>query len=222
ALLKDWSVSLGSNVIVDVSGATNEPSLAVAASYPQHVITDRFETLTVYPVARSVEPTDSATLGRVAQKLIETGQRSWAEASLDTLKSAAGVKLEPDKGDKVGPVSIAVAVTAPLAAPENQPASAPAPGAEEEPKPETRIVVFGDSDFPTNAYGGVAGNPNLFANAVNWLAQQEDLIAIRPTQPNDRRVTMTARQQQGVFLASILVVPALIFGAGILTWWRRR
>ncbi|MEQ1575788.1 MAG: GldG family protein, partial [Vicinamibacterales bacterium] len=49
ALLKDWSVSLGSNVIVDVSGATNEPSLAVAASYPQHAITDRFETLTVYP-----------------------------------------------------------------------------------------------------------------------------------------------------------------------------
>ena len=25
------------------------------------------------------------------------------------------------------------------------------------------------SDFATNAYGGVPGNPNLFANAVSWL-----------------------------------------------------
>jgi ABC-type uncharacterized transport system involved in gliding motility auxiliary subunit len=33
---------------------------------------------------------------------------------------------------------------------------------------------------------------------------------------------MTARQQQGVFLVSILVVPALVFGAGVYTWWRRR
>jgi ABC-type uncharacterized transport system involved in gliding motility auxiliary subunit len=82
--------------------------------------------------------------------------------------------------------------------------------------------VFGDSDFASNAYGGVPGNPNLFANAVSWLAQQENLIAIRPTAPADRRVTMTARQQQLVTWTSILLMPALVFAAGIYTWWRRR
>ena len=100
----------------------------------------------------------------------------------------------------------------------NQPPAAP----DNTPRPETRVVVFGDSDFASNAYGGVPGNPNLFANAVSWLAQQENLIAIRPKAPDDRRVTMTARQQQLVALTSIVVMPALVFAAGIYTWWRRR
>jgi len=82
--------------------------------------------------------------------------------------------------------------------------------------------VFGDSDFATNAYAGVPGNPNLFANAVNWLAQQENLIAIRPTEAADRRVTMTPRQQTMAFLTSVLVLPGLVFLAGVYTWWRRR
>jgi ABC-type uncharacterized transport system involved in gliding motility auxiliary subunit len=84
------------------------------------------------------------------------------------------------------------------------------------------VVVFGDSDFASNAYAGVPGNMNFFANAISWLAQQENLIAIRPTQAEDRRVTMTPRQQNMTLLTSIFVLPALVFAAGIFTWWRRR
>jgi len=57
---------------------------------------------------------------------------------------------------------------------------------------------------------------------VGWLAQQENLISIRPKDPEDRRVTMTASQQQLVNLLSLLVIPAAIFGTGIYNWWRRR
>jgi ABC-type uncharacterized transport system involved in gliding motility auxiliary subunit len=219
-LLKEWSIQLGNNVVVDVSGATNEPSIAVAAGYPTHPITDRFATLTVYPLARSVEPAEGGASGRTAQPIVQTSQRSWAESDLATLTSEKGVAMEPEKGDKAGPVTIGMAVSAPSEPPAPA-AGQPAPAADA-PKPETRVVVFGDSDFPTNAYGGVAGNPNLFANAVNWLAQQENLIAIRPKGANDRRVTMTARQQTMVFLTSIFLMPAIVFGAGIYTWWRRR
>jgi ABC-type uncharacterized transport system involved in gliding motility auxiliary subunit len=151
---------------------------------------------------------------------VQTSSRSWAEADLATLSSDKGVAMEPEKGDKAGPVTIAAAVSAPSEAP--APAAGQPAAAADAPKPEARVVVFGDSDFPTNAYGGVAGNPNLFANAVNWLAQQENLISIRPTQAGDRRVTMTARQQTMVFLTSLFLMPAVVFGAGIYTWWRRR
>jgi ABC-type uncharacterized transport system involved in gliding motility auxiliary subunit len=41
--------------------------------------------------------------------------------------------------------------------------------ANDAPKPETRMVVFGDSDFVTNGYLGIPGNRDLFLNAVNWL-----------------------------------------------------
>ena len=220
ALIKEWGVTLGSNVVVDVSGATNEPSIAVAATYPQHAITDQFATLTIYPLARTVDPVQGGVNGRVPQTIVETSRGSWAESNLASLST--GVEMNEASGDKQGPLSIGVVVSAAADGCAAEPSTPGAPATPAAPKPETRVVVFGDSDFATNAYAGVPGNPNLFANAVNWLAQQENLIAIRPKEAEDRRVTMTPRQQTMAFLASILFIPALVFGAGVYTWWRRR
>jgi ABC-type uncharacterized transport system involved in gliding motility auxiliary subunit len=213
-LLTEWGVSAGNNIVVDVSGATNEPSIAVAATYPTHPINENFGTLTIYPLARTIEPITEGTTGRTPQTIVETSRGSWAESNLASLST--GVEMDEASGDKAGPLSVGVAVSAPV----DEAAAAPAAG--DAPTPETRVVVFGDSDFGTNAYAGVPGNPNFFANAVNWLAQQENLIAIRPKEADDRRVTMTPRQQTAAFLTSILLLPAVVFGAGIYTWWRRR
>ena len=82
-------------------------------------------------------------------------------------------------------MSLAAAVSAPATdAPRTAPAR-PQPTAEagRTAKPETRIVVFGDSDFVANGYLGIPGNRDLFLNTVNWLAQQENLISIRPRDP---------------------------------------
>ena len=214
-LIKEWGITLGNNVVVDVSGATNEPSIAVAATYPMHAITEQFSTLTIYPLARTVEPVSGGTNGRTAQTIVETSRGSWGESNLQSLSS--GVQMDEESGDKPGPLSVGAAVSASA-----DPAAGAQAASSTTQKPETRVVVFGDSDFATNAYAGVPGNPNLFANAVNWLAQQEGLIAIRPTEAADRRVTMTPSQQTMVFLASVFVIPGLVFAAGIFTWWRRR
>ena len=219
ALVREWGINPGNSVVVDVSGATNEPSMAVAATYPIHAITDRFATLTVYPLARAVEPISGGTNGRIAQAIVETSRQSWAEANLASLSSDTGVAMDEATGDKPGPIPLAAAVSAPSQTPA---ATETAPAAGDAPKPETRVVVFGDSDFATNAYGGVTGNVNLFANAISWLAQQENLIAIRPTEPEDRRVPMTPGQQTMIMLTSVFALPGLVFAAGIFTWWRRR
>ena len=99
---------------------------------------------------------------------------------------------------------------------------APDKPADDAPKPETRIVVIGDSDFATNSALGIQGNKDLFMNIMGWLSQQENLISIRPKEPQDRRVTMTETQQTNVLWLSLLVIPGLIFGSGVYTWWRRR
>jgi ABC-type uncharacterized transport system involved in gliding motility auxiliary subunit len=218
AILKEWGITPGNNVVVDISGATNDPSIAVAATYPLHAITERFSTLTIYPLARGIEPIEGGVNGRVAQKIVETTRGSWAESNLASLSGDAGVSMDEASGDKPGPVALALAVSAPV---EGADASK-TPTTGEALKPETRIVVFGDSDFPSNAYGGVPGNVNLFANTINWLAQQENLIAIRPTEAADRRVSMTPSQQTFALMTSIFVLPGLVFAAGIVTWWRRR
>jgi ABC-type uncharacterized transport system involved in gliding motility auxiliary subunit len=218
-ILKEWGITPSRTVVVDVSGATNDPSIAVAATYPLHAITERFATLTIYPLARGIDVVEGGSDGRVPQKIVETTRGSWAESNLASLTGDTGVSMDEASGDKPGPIALAVAVSAPV---EGAAASSTPPATGEALKPETRIVVFGDSDFPSNAYGGVPGNMNLFANTVSWLAQQENLIAIRPTEAADRRVTMTPRQQTLAALTSMFILPGLVFAAGIFTWWRRR
>src|SRR5206468_7942670 len=195
ALLKDWGIDVGTNIVVDVSGMGQllgtDVSVPVAAKYDTHPITDRFNLLTAYPLARSVTSIEGGVNGHSAQNLVSTSKNSWAETDIKRLTTSGQVERELDKGDKPGPVSLAAAVSATAAdAPAPSTAAGDSPAkASDAPKPESRIVVFGDSDFVTNGYLGIPGNRDLFLNSVNWLAQQENLIAIRPKDPEDRRVS---------------------------------
>jgi gliding motility-associatede transport system auxiliary component len=228
ALAKDWGIDVGTNIVVDVSGMGQllgtDVSVPVAAKYDTHPITDRFNLLTAYPLARSVTSVEGGVNGHSAQNLVDTSKNSWAETDIKRLATSGQVEREVDKGDKPGPVSLAAAVSAPAT-------DAPAPAATtgdsankpgDAPKPETRVVVFGDSDFVTNGYLGIPGNRDLFLNSVNWLAQQENLISIRPKDPEDRRVSLTSDQAKLIFWLSILIIPGLILAGGVQTWWRRR
>jgi len=222
SLLKDWAVEAGNDVVLDVSGmgrliGTDE-SVPVAATYPAHPITQDFNLLTAYPLARSMSPVEGGVNGRNAQKLIETGPRSWAETDLKSLSGGQPAKM--DDTDKKGPVSLGVAVSGPAT---NAPAPKEPPKPGETPKQvEARIVAIGDADFASNAALGVQGNRDLFLNIVNWLAQQENLISIRAKDPEDRRITLTADQERRIFYLTVLIVPGLILLAGVQTWWRRR
>lgn len=226
AFAGEWGIEVGANIVVDVSGVGSifgtDEYVPVAAGYPSHAITDRFKLLTAFPLARSVAPVAGGAGGRTAQAVVETSQKSWAETDMKTMLAGGQIAMDAAKGDTQGPVTIASAVSA--TAPD-----APAPTAEdnasaasETPRPESRLVVVGDSDFPANYILGFQGNRDLFMNVVNWLAQQENLIAIRPREPDDRRVTLTSEQQWRILLLSLVVIPIVIFGTGFYTWWRRR
>ena len=220
ALAHDWGMDVGNDVVVDVSGMGRligtDASIPVAANYPPHPITQRFTFLTAFPLARSVTPVTGGVNGHTAQAFVETSPRSWAETDIKSLLTSGKVALDEDKGDKKGPVAIASAVSASSTA-------APKPGEPADaPKPETRVVVLGDSDFAATAGLGIQGNRDLFMNIVGWLSQQENLISIRPKDADDRRITLTATQQSNIMLESLLVIPVAIFGMGVYTWWRKR
>ena len=111
-------------------------------------------------------------------------------ADIERLTTAGEVELNEAEGDRPGPIVIGLAVAAPAevgsadaATPEDL-ATAPAA---EAPPPETRVAVIGDADFVANFALGIQGNSDLFLNTMNWLAQQENLVAIRAREPEDRR-----------------------------------
>ncbi len=84
------------------------------------------------------------------------------------------------------------------------------------------MVVVGDSDFASNAFLGMAGNRDLALNIINWLAQQENLISVRPRDPEDRRITLSQGQDRMIFWFTVFIVPGLLIAAAVHTWWRRR
>lgn len=220
ALIKEWGIDPGLNVVVDASGVGQMigtgPEVPIAAKYNNHPITERFNTLTAYAMARSVTANSAGANNRFAQNLVETGPNSFAETDIQRLMTSGEVAQDTDKGDLPGPVSLAAAVSAPAA---DAPANKENPDG---PKPESRVVVFGDSDFAANRWLGIPGNRDLFLNSVNWLAQQENMISIRAKDPEDRRITLTAGQDTFIRLLSLLVIPGLILAAGVQAWWRRR
>jgi ABC-type uncharacterized transport system involved in gliding motility auxiliary subunit len=223
ALLKDWGIDVGTNVVVDVSGLGQlfgaGAEVPVAAKYNPHPITEGFRLMTGYPLARSISTISGNSSGRFPQTLVETSSSSWAESDIKTLMASGEVQRDPAKGDKEGPIALAAAVSAPAETPAASPA---ANKTDETPKPETRLAVFGDSDFVANQWLGIQGNRDLFLNTVNWLAQQENMIAIRPKDPEDRRITLNRDQQTRIFWLTVLIIPGLILLAGVQTWWRRR
>jgi ABC-type uncharacterized transport system involved in gliding motility auxiliary subunit len=219
AFLKDWDFQADKDIVVDASGMGQligtDASVPVVASYPSHPITDRFNVITAFPLARSITPILPASNGRAAVPIIQTSARSWAETDMEQLKSGR-VEMNADKGDKAGPVTIG-AVTATNATDAPKDATKP-----DQRPPESRFVTIGDSDFAANYAVRIQGNQDLFLNMINWLAQQENLIAIRPKPPSDSRLTITQRQATATLWMSLLVIPALVFGTGVYTWWRKR
>jgi ABC-type uncharacterized transport system involved in gliding motility auxiliary subunit len=224
ALAHEWGIDVGNDIVVDVSGMGRlfgaSEAMPVALTYPPHPITERFENvMTVYQLARSVTPVAGGVSGHTAQKIVETSDRSWAESDVKTLLSPKPTaRLDPG-ADKQGPISLGAAVSASVTTPPADPAK---PAEADAPKRETRVVVFGDSDFPANSMLGLSGNGDLFMNAVGWLSQQENLISIRPKNAADQRMTLTAAQQSAVVWLSMLLIPGAIFGTGVYGWWRRR
>jgi ABC-type uncharacterized transport system involved in gliding motility auxiliary subunit len=87
-----------------------------------------------------------------------------------------------------------------------------------------RVVVVGNSDFATDAYGEGGTGGVLFAlNAVDWLSQDAALIQIRS---KDRRppplVFESQTTQTLVKYANVAGIPLVLVLFAALRLWRRR
>ncbi len=225
ALAHDWDVAVNNDIVLDLSGigqlfGMSEVVPVAAPPYPSFPITDQFNLLTAFPLARSVTPISGGVNGHNAQPFVQTSENSWATDAQRVLTAKGRIEIKQDT-DKKGPIVIGAAVSAPVT---DQAAVAQTRNEKEDqkPKPETRVAVMGDSDFVANNAIRIQGNKDLFMNVVSWLAQQENLISIRPREPDDRRLTMTAIAQRNVTWLSLLIIPGFIVASGVYSWWRRR
>ncbi len=210
ALLAEYSLSVLDAVILDekelrAGDRTFDATVVKVRRYDKHPITRAFNYITMYPRARPVfiKP-DSSLIGVQAQFLAISDASSWGETDMTAFDAGRGVK---DGVDLAGPLPLAAtAVRMPFSRPGMK---------------ESRVVLFGDSDFVNNVFYGVLGNSDFFQNALAFLTDDENMISIRPKPSLGDQIYLSERQGRLVFLISIILLPAVSLGAGISTIFRR-
>jgi ABC-type uncharacterized transport system involved in gliding motility auxiliary subunit len=224
ALLKGWNLEAGQDVVVDVSGMGQlfgaSELWPLALEYPWHAITKDFRLPTLYGGARSVSAGKGSVEGVTAQDLVKTSAQSWAESDL-SMKGA--IKFDEGRDTK-GPISLAAVAMvrgpAPAPAPAPSPAASPAP---EPPKaPEGRVVAVGDADFASNQLLGFQGNQDFFLNTIAWLAEDADMISIRPREAENQAMFLSRQAQQNIAWLALAILPGLFVVLGVVVWWKRR
>lgn len=212
AMLAEWGVRTNKDLVLDVSGVGQlfgmGPEMPIVTRYEDHPIVRSLRNMaTAFPITRSltVEPSENAS----ATELLGT-----TDAALSTTDLSSG-KIEVERAVK-GARTLAVAVEL------NKKEQEPAVTVETATENRGRLVVVGTSRWVANDVLGFNGNRDLAMNIVNWLSSDEDLIAIRPKDPEDRRLNMNARQVTLMFWTSVIGLPLLMLAAGISVWWRRR
>jgi ABC-type uncharacterized transport system involved in gliding motility auxiliary subunit len=203
-VLESWGVTLNKDLVLDTSGIGQLFGLSevvpLVTTYETHqIVREMKETATAFPLTRSLEAKsgDKAT----AEKLFSTSASSFSTGNL----SSPEIRINPAK-DKKGPFTLAAAGTYSTGQTGQQ----------------GRFVVVGCSGWVANNILRFNGNRDMFLNMMNWLSSDEDLISIRPKEPEDRRLNMTRRQMSNIFYSSVIGIPLLVIAAGLSVWWRRR
>jgi ABC-type uncharacterized transport system involved in gliding motility auxiliary subunit len=202
-LLGDWGVTPQKDLVLDLSGIGQSlfgtgPEVPVIFQYDSQAIVRPMQRVpTAFPLARSLDVKSGASA--TIEKMFGTTEDSLAVNDI-----GPNGAIDPKKGKK-GPFTLAAAGTT---AGTNK----------------GRFVVFGTARWAQNNLmnSNALGNRDLFANSINWLASDEDLISIRPKETENQTLNMTGQRGTLMFWLSVVIFPLAVVGMGLGTWWQRR
>jgi gliding motility-associatede transport system auxiliary component len=202
-LAQTFGITLGNDIVVDLQAAQSiqQPFIAIANQYAQHAITQKMNGMTtLFPTARSITIDDSVGTDYTKTNLIMTTDQSWGETDIASVKNNT---YKPDQGvDIFGPLTIAVAAQG---------------------QGNSRLVVFGDSDFALNAYYNDYGNGDMIVNSIDWAANVESIINLTPKNTVERYLVQPQSYTRGlILLGSLIILPGLVLVAGVGSWINRR
>ncbi|MDE3197244.1 MAG: GldG family protein [Acidobacteriota bacterium] len=197
AMVQGWGVTAKGDIILDLSAASRlfGQQSPVVGSYESHPITRVMsDNATVFPLSRSLD-------------VKSPGEKLWSTSSDSYSLTNPKLPIKEDdlqKADK-GPFVLGAAATI---------GSGSSAG---------RVVVVGSSNWIANLIlSAPVANRDLVLNCFNWLTSDEDLISIRPKEPEDRRLRITGSGMRVIFLTSVIFLPLFVIAAGLSTWLKRR
>ena len=226
--LEKYGVVLDDDVVIELNPLGQlfgvGPLVPIINQYDVHPITrDLSGVMTLFPLTRSVEAAKTPPKGTTVIPLARTSSQSWGETDKSVFQKG---EAKPDENEKKGPLPVAVVATfarAPEAKAEGADAAKTDAGKTDTAKTErARLVVVGTADFASNQFLGAQGNRDFFLNAVSWLAEQEDMISIRPKDTRQNPIVLTSAQSNLVLWLPLAMLPAAVMICGIAVVTRRR
>ena len=198
-LAEELGLSLTPGIVIDPAAEEMRApaNWTLGITYSAHAVTRNFNLITAFPFARALGWEE----GRNWQYdiLVKAAPRGWVST-----RPRQGKARFDAKRDVPGPVNIALALQ------------------RSRDGHEQRIVVVGSGSFLANAYSGNGGNLDLGVNMVNWLANEEKLIALQPRAVKDGAITLSRTQLTLIGSGLLFALPALLALTGGVLWWRRR
>ena len=202
AILKPYGVAFSGALVIegDPSRAVAQnPTIPAVVDYGRSPITADIQGIvSFYPETTSITGTPAAGV-----KAVSISSTSAGSYGIPKIRS----DLSRQKGDLPGPFTIM------------QTLEQPAGGG------KTRIVAVGTQAFAQN--GTLPPNNNdanleLILGSLQWLAGQDDLIALPPKPDRALPLSLTQDQQSTVIFITAVLMPGVIVVAGVAVWWRRR
>ena len=211
-LLQTWGMQLNNDLVLDPAQGHNYRGISAYpafVSFPTHAVTQDLSSYGVFfPGARSVKKVQRTD--KNLTELFTTSDQSCGKTDFAALQNEQQLSCDPAKDEK-GPFVLGYAVEG----------TAPAGG-----KNAPRLVVIGNSQFASNqvlqSQDG-QGNALLVQNVINWLAGQEQLIAVPAKTPGQHPLKATTGTDAAFIMVSdVGLIPLTILIIGALIWWRRR
>ncbi|HEY8258333.1 MAG TPA: Gldg family protein [Gemmatimonadales bacterium] len=212
ALLKRFGVSIRGDMAYDLVANEAVP-----------VPSDFGRVLQVYPFFMRAQSTRLSAINQDLGAAVLT----WA-STIDTTKAARGsvtplFLTSEAAGTVSGPTSIEPQRDFPRTGLGRQLLAVMATAGDSA-RGRARAVVIGSTDFATDRFvQNAPENLALALNAIDWLAQDEELIAIRS---KDRRpvplVFKTSMEREGAKYANLIGLPVIVALAGVSHLIRRR
>jgi ABC-type uncharacterized transport system involved in gliding motility auxiliary subunit len=203
-LLSGWGITGEKDLVLEQNPMGQMfgfgPEIPLVSSYESHPIVNELKnSYTGFPVARSLDVKN-------AGKATNTKLFSTSDKAIATTRLNSNAVDPSDPSNKKGPFVLGAAGEFNTGKPSN-------PG---------RYVVVGSSGFLSNSMFGFQANRDLALSSVNWLSSDEDLISIRPKEPEDRKLDANQRQMNVFAYTDLLAIPLMIIVGGVAVFLKRR
>jgi ABC-type uncharacterized transport system involved in gliding motility auxiliary subunit len=244
AFLKEYGFETRDDIVVDRMSRVlgGDYLMPVITTYIKSPITKNFTLASFFPETRSIRVAAKPSPHVEAKELCLTSQLSWTIT--EEQLNSGNANLDEKTGLK-GPLSVMSIATVKAdeavkkdSAEKKPETASTAQGVEKDKKAsgdgkdteeksqanlrKARLAVFGSSLIASNKFVKLQGNGDLILNTVSWLAEDENLIAVRPKTSRSQPFVLTASESLAFLVVPVFLIPLACILAGFAVYIYRR